>query len=138
MHLILMSCSTVTLISRSDAGIAIVSLSIVTDYLSRVFTGRWTGRTFADATVGAVCIVTITSSQVFTTTRRHRTHLCLFSRRTRPCASVFMCAALRYATLLYLRFAPCSSSSSIGNVETGRAVLFYTTRRARLRSALLG
>jgi len=38
-------------------------------------------RSSRDATAWRVRIVTITSSQVFTTTRRHRTHLCLFSRR---------------------------------------------------------
>lgn len=47
-----------------------------------------------------VCIVTITSSQVFTTTRRHRTHLYLSSRRARPYAFVCMHGMLRYATVV--------------------------------------
>lgn len=47
-----------------------------------------------------VCIVTITSSQVFTTTRRHRTHLYLSSRRARPYVFVCMHGMLRYATVV--------------------------------------
>lgn len=64
-------------------------------------------------------IVTITSFQVFTTTRRHRTHLYLFSRL----ASCIRMHVLRYATLYpHFDFAP---RSGIGNVKIGEPLLRY-------------
>lgn len=63
-------------------------------------------------------IVMITSFQVFTTTRRHRTHLYLFSRL----ASCIRMHVLRYATYLHFDFAP---RSGIGNVETGEPLPRY-------------
>lgn len=67
-------------------------------------------------------IVTITSFQVFTTTRRHRTHLYLFSRLV-PCIRMHV---LRYATL-YPHF-DFASRSSIGNVETGEPLPRYKSQ----------
>lgn len=65
--------------------VASVSSSLVTDYSSGAST-RWRSRPRRRlrshrCNVGwRVCIVTITSSQVFTTTRRHPTHLYLSGR----------------------------------------------------------
>lgn len=51
-------------------------------FVSRIYTRRQTqAACIRRCNSWRVYIATITSSQVFTTVRRHRTHLCLFSRR---------------------------------------------------------
>lgn len=77
-----------------------------------------------------------TSSQVFTTTRRHRTHLYLFSCRARqPCASVCMRdVTVRHVGIfaLTLRLA----DNNIGNVKTSRTISFYALKVARYSASL--